>query len=476
MFNIALLGAGRIGQVHAANIASHGATTLWSVVDPNQEFATRLAAQYQARQQSLNEAMTDPNVHAVLIASATDTHADLIEMAARHGKAIFCEKPVHLDLARVRDCLKVVKEYDVPLFIGFNRRFDPQFRRVKTEAQAGRIGKPESLLIISRDPSPPPAEYVRVSGGMFRDMTIHDFDMARFIMGEEPVSVYAQGSNLVDPAIGEAGDIDTAFIVLKYASGAMATIVNSRRSSYGYDQRLELHGSEGLLCAGNILENQVQHYGKQGCTSALPEHFFPAALQIRFTPRNGNTLLRSCAGEAVPDCSGDDGERALYLADKRWSHCAASARSSSKHNNPTQRDIIMKKLIVAALIAMTSGAALAENEQIVFSTPNLAMPFEVHMQRTAVKAAKEMGVKLQVLDGQGSSPKQVADLENAITRGAQGFIVSPNDVNAVSSAVDEIQDAKLPIVTLDRSVDSQKKVPHFGANNYKGGQAVGDFG
>lgn len=135
----------------------------------------------------------------------------------------------------------------------------------------------------------------------------------------------------------------------------------------------------------------------------------------------------------------------------------------------------MKKLILAALIAMTSGAALAENEQIVFSTPNLAMPFEVHMQRTAVKAAKEMGVKLQVLDGQGSSPKQVADLENAITRGAQGFIVSPNDVNAVSSAVDEIQDAKLPVVTLDRSVDSQKKVPHFGANNYKGGQAIGDF-
>lgn len=123
--------------VHAANIASHGATTLWSVVDPNQEFATRLATQYQARQQSLDEAMTDPNVHAVLIASATDTHADLIEMAARHGKAIFCEKPVHLDLARVRDCLKVVKEYDVPLFIGFNRRFDPQFRRVKTDARPG---------------------------------------------------------------------------------------------------------------------------------------------------------------------------------------------------------------------------------------------------------------------------------------------------------------------------------------------------
>ena len=315
MFNIALLGAGRIGQVHAANIASHGATTLWSVVDPNQEFATRLAAQYQARQQSLIEAMTDPEVHAVLIASATDTHADLIEMAARHGKAIFCEKPVHLDLARVRDCLKVVKEHDVPLFIGFNRRFDPQFRRVKTEAQAGRIGKPESLLIISRDPSPPPAEYVRVSGGMFRDMTIHDFDMARFIMGEEPESVYAQGSNLVDPAIGEAGDIDTAFIVLKYASGTMATIVNSRRSSYGYDQRLELHGSEGLLCAGNILENQVQHYGKQGCTSALPEHFFLQRYKSAYAAE-WEHFVAVLRGEVVPDCSGDDGERALYLADK----------------------------------------------------------------------------------------------------------------------------------------------------------------
>lgn len=315
MFNIALLGAGRIGQIHAANIAGHSATTLWSIVDPNQPFAARLATQYQARQQSLDQAMADPNVHAVLIASATDTHADLIEMAARHGKAIFCEKPVHLDLARVRGCLKVVREHAVALFIGFNRRFDPQFRRVKNEALAGRIGKPESLIIISRDPSPPSTEYVRISGGMFRDMTIHDFDMARFIMGEEPVALYAQGSNLVDPAIGEAGDIDTAFIVLKYASGAMATIVNSRRSSYGYDQRLELHGSEGLLCAGNILENQVRHYGKDGCISALPEHFFLQRYQSAYAAewQHFVTVLR---GEAVPDCSGEDGERALYLADK----------------------------------------------------------------------------------------------------------------------------------------------------------------
>lgn len=315
MFNIALLGAGRIGQIHAANIAAHPHSTLWSVVDPNAENAARIAEKYQARQQSVAQAMSDPEVHAVLIASATDTHADLIELAAKHGKAIFCEKPVHLDLARVRDCLKVVKEHNVPLFIGFNRRFDPQFRKLKNEALQGRIGTPESLVIISRDPSPPPAEYVRVSGGMFRDMTIHDFDVARFIMGEEPVAVYAQGSNLVDPAIGEAGDIDTAFIVLKYASGALATIVNSRRSAYGYDQRLELHGAKGLLTAGNILENQVQFFGDGGNTSALPEHFFLQRYKDAYAAE-WQHFVAVLRGEAKPECSGDDGERALYLADK----------------------------------------------------------------------------------------------------------------------------------------------------------------
>lgn len=193
MFNIALMGAGRIGQIHAANIAAHPYSPLWAVVDPNEENAACIASKYQARQQSMNEAMTDPNVYAVMIASATETHADLIALAAKHGKAIFCEKPVPLDLVRVRDCLIVVKEHNVSLFIGFNHRFDLQFRKVKNEAVQGSIGKPESLVIISRDPSPPLAEYVRVSGGIFRDMTIHDFDMARFIMGEEPVSVVCSG-------------------------------------------------------------------------------------------------------------------------------------------------------------------------------------------------------------------------------------------------------------------------------------------
>lgn len=315
MFNIALFGAGRIGQVHAVNIAEHKETRLYSVIDPHQEGAIALAAKYGAKVQSCEEAMADPEIHGVLIASATDTHADLIEQAARAGKTIFCEKPVHLDLARVRDCLATVATCKVPLFVGFNRRYDPQFRRVRELLAAGSIGKAESLVITSRDPSPPPANYVKVSGGMFRDMTIHDFDMARFIIGEDPVSIYAQGSNLVDPAIGDAGDIDTAFVVMKFPSGAMATIVNSRRSGYGYDQRLELHGAKGLLTAKNIHENAVELWGEEGCIAAKPEHFFLQRYAAAYIAEWSH-FVDVLAGRAVPECSGNDGAQALYLADK----------------------------------------------------------------------------------------------------------------------------------------------------------------
>ncbi|MCW2255563.1 myo-inositol 2-dehydrogenase/D-chiro-inositol 1-dehydrogenase [Providencia alcalifaciens] len=315
MFNIALFGAGRIGQVHAVNIAGHKETTLYSVIDPYQPNALSLAEKYQAKVQSTEEAMQDPNVHGVLIASATDTHADLIELAAKHKKVIFCEKPVHLDLERVRQCLKSVKEHNVPLFIGFNRRYDPQFRHLKNLFEQGAIGKAESLIITSRDPSPPPAEYVKVSGGMFRDMTIHDFDMARFMIGEDPCSVYAQGSNVVDPAIGQAGDIDTAFIILKFPSGAMATISNSRRSGYGYDQRIELHGEKGLLTAGNIKENSVEFLSDVGCLSAKPEFFFLQRYHEAYKAE-WNHFVDILAGRAESETTGTDGELALYLADK----------------------------------------------------------------------------------------------------------------------------------------------------------------
>ncbi|AWS52442.1 MULTISPECIES: inositol 2-dehydrogenase [Providencia] len=315
MFNIALFGAGRIGQVHAVNIAGHKETKLYSVIDPYQPNAVALAEKYQAKVQTTEEAMQDPNIQGVLIASATDTHADLIELAAKHKKVIFCEKPVHLDLERVKQCLKSVKEHDVPLFIGFNRRYDPQFRHLKNLFQQGAIGKAESLIITSRDPSPPPAEYVKVSGGMFRDMTIHDFDMARFMIGEEPCSVYAQGSNVVDPAIGQAGDIDTAFIILKFPSGAMATISNSRRSGYGYDQRIELHGEKGLLTAGNIKENSVALLSEVGCLSAKPEYFFLQRYHEAYQAE-WQHFVDILAGRAESETTGTDGELALYLADK----------------------------------------------------------------------------------------------------------------------------------------------------------------
>ena len=315
MFNIALFGAGRIGQVHAVNIASHKETSLYSVIDPYQPNALALAEKYQAKVQTTEEAMSDPNVHGVLIASATDTHADLIELAAKHKKTIFCEKPVHLDLEKVRHCLKSVKEHKVALFIGFNRRYDPQFRHLKNLFNQGAIGKAESLIITSRDPSPPPAEYVKVSGGMFRDMTIHDFDMARFMIGEEPCAIYAQGSNVVDPAIGAAGDIDTAFIVMKFPSGAMATISNSRRSGYGYDQRIELHGEKGLLTAGNIKENSIELLSETGCVSAKPEYFFLQRYNEAYKAE-WTHFVDILAGRAESETTGRDGELALYLADK----------------------------------------------------------------------------------------------------------------------------------------------------------------
>ena len=316
MYNIALFGAGRIGQVvHSVNINAHESTQLYSIVDPFGENAKKIADKYGCKIQTVEEAMGDAQVDAVLIASATDTHAELIELAARAGKAIFCEKPVHLDMARVQQCLQVVDECKVPLFIGFNRRYDPQFSQVKERLLAGEIGKPESLIITSRDPSPPPIEYVKVSGGLFRDMTIHDFDMARFIMGEDPISIYASGSNIVDAEIGAAGDIDTAFVVLNFPSGAMATISNSRRSGYGYDQRLELHGEKGVLIAKNLNEHAVEKWTDAGLESAKPEFFFLQRYEAAYQAE-WDHFVDVLAGECVPAVNGFDGQQALLLADK----------------------------------------------------------------------------------------------------------------------------------------------------------------
>lgn len=274
MLRVGLLGAGRIGRVHAINIAGHARSQLVAVSDVNAGAAQSLADLYGASPTTSDAILNDASIDAVLIATSTDTHSDLIEKAAAAGKAVLCEKPVDLSLQRAQACLDAVSNTGVPVMIGFNRRFDPNFSAIKASVAAGEVGKPELLSITSFDPAPPPVAYIKVSGGLFRDMMIHDFDMANFLMGDAPTTVHAVGTSIVDPEIGKAGDVDTAVVTLTYADGRIAVIKNSRRAVYGYDQRIELLGSEGLLSAGNVLENTVSKATQQGVTSAKPEFFF----------------------------------------------------------------------------------------------------------------------------------------------------------------------------------------------------------
>lgn len=271
---VGLLGAGRIGNVHAQAISSHLESELVAVSDAFEKNAQALAKSYGCEVRTSDEIIADNSIDAVLIATSTDTHSDLIEAAAAAGKAVLCEKPVDLSLERASNCLSNVGSKASSIMIGFNRRFDPSFATLKAAIDAGEIGKTELLSITSFDPAPPPVEYIKVSGGLFRDMMIHDFDMANFVMGQAPVSVSAVGSSIVDPAIGAAGDVDTAAVTLTYADGRIAVIKNSRRAVYGYDQRVEVLGSDGLLQAQNVLENTVVKSTTAGVSSAKPTYFF----------------------------------------------------------------------------------------------------------------------------------------------------------------------------------------------------------
>ena len=319
MLNIAVIGAGRIGQIHARNIAGHPGARLAGITDPVPEAAAALAAACAAPVLGLDEAFA---ADAVLVCSPTPTHADYIERAARAGRAVFCEKPVDLSAARVRACLAVVAAAGTALMVGFNRRFDPHFAALKARLDAGEIGALELLTIISRDPSPPPPSYVAASGGLFRDMMIHDLDMARFLLGEEPVEVFAAASCLVDPGIGEAGDVDTAVVTLRTASGRLCQISNSRRATYGYDQRIEAHGAGGLLRAGNMTATTIERADAGGFTSdpALP--FFLERYARAYRAELDSFITAVTTGRApMPD--GADGLRALELADA----AALSART-----------------------------------------------------------------------------------------------------------------------------------------------------
>jgi myo-inositol 2-dehydrogenase/D-chiro-inositol 1-dehydrogenase len=312
--SIALIGAGRIGRTHAAAIARVPGARLVAVSDVVADAAAAIAVPAGARVADFDAILADAAVDAVAICSPTDLHAAQIEAAARAGKAIFCEKPIDLDLARAEACLKVVQETGATLMMGFNRRFDPHFAEAARRIREGAIGAVELVQITSRDPSPPPPAYVGRSGGLFRDMTIHDFDMARFLMGEEFVSVAAAGSAIVDPEIGAAGDIDTAAVTLRTASGRIAVITNSRRATYGYDQRAEAHGSKGVVRVENPTPTMVTVGGADGYHAPPLMSFFmdryADAYRLEIT-----AFVEAVAAGRAPSPDGRDGVAALRLAE-----------------------------------------------------------------------------------------------------------------------------------------------------------------
>jgi myo-inositol 2-dehydrogenase/D-chiro-inositol 1-dehydrogenase len=311
---LGLLGAGRIGKVHAGAIAATPGAKLVAVADAFPSAAEALAASSGAEVRSVDAIMNASDIDAVLITTPTDLHATMIEQAAKAGKAIFCEKPIDLSVARVQDCLKVVADTGAALMVGFNRRFDPNFMEVRRRIDDGAIGDVEMVSITSRDPGPPPADYITRSGGLFRDMTIHDFDMARWLLGEEPVSVYAAASVLTDPKIGELGDVDSASVILKTASGRIAQISNSRRATYGYDQRIEVHGSKGLVSAENLRATTVEVANGDGYRREPLLNFF----MTRYTQAYANEIaafLAAVEAGKPMNPSGDDGLKALLLAD-----------------------------------------------------------------------------------------------------------------------------------------------------------------
>ncbi|TGQ54725.1 inositol 2-dehydrogenase [Mesorhizobium sp. M1C.F.Ca.ET.193.01.1.1] len=310
----ALLGAGRIGKVHARAVASNPQAKLVAVADAFEKAATELATAYGAEVRTTDAIEQAKDIDAVIICTPTDTHADLIERFANAGKAIFCEKPIDLDVQRVEKCLAVVEKAGATLMVGFNRRFDPHFAAVRKAIDDGAIGTVEMVTITSRDPGAPPLDYIARSGGIFRDMTIHDFDMARFLLGEEPVAVSAHASVLVDKKIGEAGDFDSVSVILETASGKQAVISNSRRATYGYDQRIEVHGSKGMVAAENQRPVSIELANDKGYTRPPLHDFFMTRYIDAYANEIAAFIAAATAGKkAAP--SGKDGLVALKLAD-----------------------------------------------------------------------------------------------------------------------------------------------------------------
>jgi myo-inositol 2-dehydrogenase/D-chiro-inositol 1-dehydrogenase len=327
---IGLIGAGRIGRVHAEHLANRiPEANLVAVSDIFVEAAEKLAADFQitAAYKDHRRIMEDKTIEAVVICSSTDTHAMMIEEAATAGKHIFCEKPIDHDLSKIDRVLTAVEQSGVKLQVGFNRRFDPNFRRVREIVAAGEIGDPHILRITSRDPGPPPIEYIKVSGGIFLDMTIHDFDMARFLMGEEVEEIYATGGVRVDPQIGEAGDIDTAVITMRFKSGAIGTIDNSRKAVYGYDQRVEVFGSEGVVKVSNNTPHRAVVSNANGVHAPLPLFFFIERYTEAYVAEM-KEFIECIQEDTTPPVTGIDGRIPVVMA--------YAAKKSFDENRPVK--------------------------------------------------------------------------------------------------------------------------------------------
>jgi myo-inositol 2-dehydrogenase / D-chiro-inositol 1-dehydrogenase len=315
MIRFGVIGAGRIGKVHAATIAANPKAQLAYIADALPKTAEELAAKHGAKVASIDDIMKAKDVDAVLIGSPTSFHAEQIQSASNAGKAIMCEKPVSLDVKTIQDTLKIVEKNKSTLMIGFNRRFDPHFADLEKRLRRGDVGTIEIVTVISRDPGPPPVEYIKGSGGIFRDMMIHDFDMARFLMGEEFVVVNALGAALVDKAIGEAGDVDTAAVQMQTKSGKIAVITNSRRATYGYDQRMEVHGSKGMAHAKNVHNTTVEVLSDAGYVQDPIQNFFLERYSAAYANELNTFIAAVESGNRDPKPNGFDGLQAQILAD-----------------------------------------------------------------------------------------------------------------------------------------------------------------
>jgi len=309
----AVAGLGRIGKIHLENLLQNNGVEVVAAMDPMEESQQYARDKGITNVSSTYEAMLEStNIDVVVICSPTDTHSDYVELAAKAGKHVFCEKPLDLSLDRVVEVLDVVADTGIKLMIGFNRRFDKEFKKVKALVSTGAIGEHHLVKITSRDPGAPPVSYIEKSGGLFLDMTIHDFDIARFIVGKEVYEVYAKGAVLVDKAIGAAGDIDTAAIILTYTDGTMAIIDNSREAAYGYDQRVEVFGSKGMVKAENNLHDTHQLFTSQGSQSSLPLHFFLERYAEAYKTEMRDYIYSLENDSAIP-ANGNDGLQALKI-------------------------------------------------------------------------------------------------------------------------------------------------------------------